>query len=42
MHDNDGIGYDLSFKTGILHFPERLFLQPRAIVQGPRDVTNRR
>ena len=41
MHDNDGIGYDLSVETGILHFPERLFFQPRSIVQGPRDVTNR-
>jgi hypothetical protein len=30
MPDDDFVGYDLSFKTGVLHFPESLFFQSRA------------
>ncbi|MDA7533499.1 hypothetical protein N8616_03940 [Verrucomicrobia bacterium] len=40
MPDNVFIGYDLSFRTGALHFPESLFFQSRAMVQGSGNAAN--
>jgi len=40
MPDDDFVGYDLSFKTGFLHFPESLFFQSQAMVKGSGNAAN--